>query len=95
MTKAWKKFKQYGRAALPPDVQPTFDRLWKKCAAQGFFINPLGELESMLTEYGIPWTPDKREWITRALKLVPEIAPNDDKYPWKFLKAIHEHIQTP
>ena len=94
MTKAWKTFKQSGRCALPPDAQAAFDRLWKKCAAQGFFINPCGELESMLIGYGIPWTTDKKDWITRSLKLVPEIDPNDEKYPWKFLKAIQEYIQA-
>ena len=84
--------KQKGRAALPDEIQIEFDRLWEICADKGLFINPCGELESMLTDYGIPYTTDKRGWILKALQLVPNLIVNDEKQPWKFVKAIHEHI---
>jgi hypothetical protein len=93
MTKAWKTLKQAGRAALPTAAQAAFDTISAACAARGFFINPTGELESLLTEYGIPSTTDKKGWITQALQLVPNLEPDDAKNPWKFLKAVHEHLQ--
>ncbi len=89
-TKSWKLFKQQGRAALSPELQTQFDRLWDICAEKGLFINPCGELESMLAEYGIAPTTDKKGWITQALQLLPNLEVNDDKYPWKFVKAIHD-----
>lgn len=91
-TKEWKQFKQQGRAALPLEIQPQYDRLWEICAQKGLFINSCGELESMLAEYGIPPTTDKRAWIRQALKLLPNFEVNDDKYPWKLLKAIHDYL---
>lgn len=91
-TKSWKQFKQQGRAALSPELQTQFDRLWDICAEKGLFINPCGELESMLAEYAIAPTTDKRGWITQALQLLPNLEVNDDKYPWKFVKAIHNQL---
>jgi predicted ATPase len=91
-TKSWKQFKQQGRAALSPELQTQFDRLWDICAEKGLFINPSGELESMLAEYGIAPTTDKRGWITQALQLLPNLEVNDDKYPWKFVRAIHDQL---
>lgn len=93
MTKAWKSLKQSGRSALPPGAQAAFDRIWAACAAKGLFINPTGELESTLTEYGIPCTTDKKGWITQALQLVPNLESDDTKSPWKLLKSVHEHLQ--
>jgi hypothetical protein len=91
-TKAWKQFKQQGQAALPTDLQSQFAQLANMCALKGLFINPRGELESMLTEYGIEYTSDKRAWIIRALQLLPELQVNDEKYPWKFMKTLHEQL---
>src|SRR5262249_48014008 len=94
-TKAWKEFKELGRIALPPEVQPKFDRLWQICAAKNLFINPCGELESMLSDYGIEHTTDKRGWITRALRLLPALERNVEKHPWRFMKSIHDHLLKP
>ena len=94
MTKAWKPLKEAGRTALPPEAQAAFDRVWAACAEKGFFINPTGELESMMTEYSIPYSTDKKRWITLALPLVPNIEVDDVKNPWKFLKSVHEYLQT-
>jgi hypothetical protein len=91
-TKDWKKFKEKGRAALPTELQPKFDELWQICSQKGLFINLCGELESMLTHCGIPYTTDKRGWITRALRLLPKLEVNDDEYPWQFIKGIQEYL---
>lgn len=90
--KVWKAVKQAGRSALPPETQLAFDDLWKKCAALGLFINPCGELEAMLTGYGVPTTTDKKAWITQALQLMSGLSPDDTKYPWSFLHSLHEYI---
>jgi ABC-type ATPase involved in cell division len=91
-TKGWKQFKQHGRAALSEKAQARFDHLSKVCAAKGLFINPCGELESMLVGYGISHTTDKRGWITQALNLLPNLEVNDEKHPWKFIKTIHTQL---
>jgi DNA repair ATPase RecN len=91
-TKSWKQLKQQGRAALPPEIQQQFDSLALMCETRGLFVNPCGELEAMLTEYGIPYTTDKRSWITQALQLLPNLEVDDNKYPWKFIERIHDHF---
>jgi predicted ATPase len=91
-TKNWNEFKEKGRGALPPELQPMFDELWEACSQKGLFINPYGELESTLTHRGIPYMTDKREWITRALLLLPALEVNDNEDPWKFIKAIQEYL---
>lgn len=91
-TKNWKNLKEKGRAALPPELQASFDDLWKACSQKGLFINPCGELESMLVNRGIPYTGDKRGWITMALSLLPALEVNDNEYPWQFIKAVQEYL---
>jgi hypothetical protein len=46
----------------------------------------------MLIEYGILHTTDKRSWIKQALQLIASLEVNDEKFPWKFVKRIHEHF---
>ena len=91
-TKNWNELKKQGRAALPTELQSSFDELLEICAKRGLFINPYGELESMLTHRGIPYMTDKREWITRALSLLPGLEVNDSEAPWQFIKAIQEYL---
>lgn len=91
-TKKWKELKEKGREVLPPEIQSNFDDLWKKCSQKGLFVNPYGELESTLTHLGIPYITDKREWITRALLLLPALEVDDNEAPWKFIKAIQEYL---
>lgn len=92
-TKNWKEFKEKGRAALPTELQSGFDNLSTRCSQKGLFINPCGELESMLTLQGIAYTAeDKRLWITKALSLLPRLEVNDNEYPWKFIKAVQEYL---
>jgi hypothetical protein len=90
--KDWKDLKQKGRDALPEDIQSKFEELRLICAKKGLFINPYGELESMLSEHGIQPTDNKRVWITQALQLLPELQVDYQKNLWKFIKEIHEYI---
>lgn len=92
-TKIWTEVKRKGRLALPEHVQPTFDSLFSLCAAHGLFINPSGELESMLIEQGIETTTDKKAWIYRALRLLPNLAVDRAKYPWKFITMVHDYLR--
>lgn len=92
-TKNWKEFKEKGRAALPTELQSSFDNLSKTCSQKGLFINPCGELESMLMLQGIPYTADdKRGWIAKALSLLPRLEVNDSEHPWKFVKSLQEYL---
>lgn len=91
-TKDWKLLKEKGRAALPQNIQIKFDSLEEICNSKGLFINPCGELESMLTQYAIEPTSDKRKWILQALQLLPELIVNEQNYPWKFVNKIHKYL---
>jgi predicted ATPase len=91
-TKNWNALKEQGKAALPIELQSSFDDLWRECSQKGLFINPCGELESMLTHRGLAYTTDKRGWITSALKLLPGLEVDDNEYPWKFIKSIQEYL---
>lgn len=90
--KEWSVLKEKGVAALPPALKDSFEQLWQVCAQSGLFINPCGELESMLVQQGIHYTTDKRAWIARALSLLPRLVVNDGEYPWRFIKSIQEYL---
>lgn len=92
VTKGGSKFKEYGRSSLSPELQTDFDTVAEICANKGLFINPLGELETMLIEQGIPYTTDKKSWIVQALELINNFEVNETIYPWKFIKPIHEKL---
>jgi hypothetical protein len=92
--KGWKELKRMGIHVLSEPLQAEFWKLYDICAKSGLLITPTGELESMLIEYGIERTTDKRAWITRALRLIPSIEADDVKNPWKFAKSINENIRS-
>lgn len=92
-TKLWKQVKERGKAALTPAAATAFDQLSEICARAGLFVNPGGELESLLSEFGILHTTDKRAWIRQALLLLPSLEVNDEKQPWKFMKVVLSHLQ--
>ena len=93
-TKAWRQFKQEGCAALNGEVRAKFDRLYSLCASGGLFINPAGELESMLCEYAVPYTTDKRAWFQQALGLIRDIQVDDRKQPWRLMKDVHGFLKV-
>jgi len=64
-TKPWKNLKQKGRLALSPELQAEFDDVSSLCASRDLFINPNGELESNLTDYGIEWSSDRKRGSRR------------------------------
>ena len=87
-TGPWNELKRKGRDHLPEALQSSFDDLFELCADKGFFILPTGELESMLADYGIEHTTNKRDWIRRALQLVPNLTVDLERNPWKFARKI-------
>lgn len=93
-TRAWNKVKEYGREALPSALQLRFDRLSQICCTKGLFIVPTGQLESMLVDYGIQRTTNKREWIGRALALVRGLEVDISKQPWKIISEIHKYLSA-
>lgn len=94
-TKAWRNLKREGITALPTELQTMAWELLDLCSKYGIFINPLGELESMLSEYGIKPSTDKRSWIVQALQLLLGLTPDNNKHPWKFVTDIHGYLFAP
>jgi energy-coupling factor transporter ATP-binding protein EcfA2 len=93
-SKPWSSFKERGRDILSPELQITFDHLAQSCARHGLYINPYGELESLLVDLGIEYTSDKRAWIQRALALIPNLKIDASKRMWKLLSEIHDLLQV-
>ena len=91
-TKSWKELKERGRSTLGEPLKSEFDKLCEICASKGLFINPYGELESMLVDFGIAYTSDKRSWIQQALKTLPNIEVKDSLVVWKFIKDIQNYL---
>ncbi len=89
---AWREIKQRGRRALSSRSQGGFEELSRICSSAGLFINPAGELESWLVAYAIPHTGQKRDWILRALKLIPELQVDPKKEVWSFTDAVVSHL---
>jgi hypothetical protein len=88
VTAPWNELKKHGRLFLPDPLKARFDELFDLCAGKGFFIISAGELESMLAEYGIEHTTNKKEWIQRALQLVPGLEIDLSRNPWRFAQRI-------
>jgi len=87
----WQAIKKGGAAALK-NTHAEFEKLYKICLEAGLSINPSGELEASLSEYGVEWQADKRAWITRALQLVPGLEVNSEKQPWKLISDTHHQL---
>ncbi len=91
-TKSWKTLKEKGVEALSGNTKDAFDRIWKITSKEGLFINPTGELESMLREYGVEFTSDKRAWIHQALQLLSGLQVDESKNPWRFMRQLHDFL---
>jgi len=92
--KGWRELKQKGICALSESAQAEFWKLYDLCTQVGLMITPTGELESMLIDYAIERTTDKRGWISRALKLIPGLELDDAKNPWKFAVSVHDTLRV-
>jgi len=91
-TKAWRELKQTGRSGLPEELASKFERLYQLCAGKGLFINPAGELESMLTDYGVPHSTDKSGWFQQAIGLINGLEVNLGKQPWRLINDVIQHL---
>lgn len=87
-------FKKLGRAALPPELQITFDSLWTACASIGIFIVRVGELESWLVDYGITSTSNKSKWISSALNKLFNIEYDENKEVWQFVDKLKAFLKA-
>jgi hypothetical protein len=91
-TKDWREVKERGFEALDEGIKQRFWALYNLCAAHGLFINTKGELESMLSDSGFPYTTNKKEWFETAISLVANLEVDVNKYPWKLLDEVHRHL---
>jgi AAA domain, putative AbiEii toxin, Type IV TA system len=92
-SKPWSSFKEHGRDLLSEELRAKFDHLTQTCARYGLYINPYGELESLLVDQGIEYTTDKKSWIHRALALIPNLQVDRSKSMWMILEQIHGLLQ--
>lgn len=88
ITKPWKELKEKGRAGLPSLAQEKFDDLYNLLLGYGLCIYPLGELESSLTDFGLRYTTDKKQWIVEALKMVANLKVSNEKSFWNAISEI-------
>ncbi len=91
-SKPWKIIKLEGIDTISPEVTEAFHRIFNLCAKKGLFIVGTGELESMLKDYGLKPTFDKRNWIITALTLLPNLSPDRSKNPWNLMGKIHDYL---
>ena len=87
-------FKNSGRASLPKEQQLVFDELCKDCSSIGFFIVPVGELESWLVDYGINKTRNKSKWISKALDALFTLEYNGEKEIWRFVDKLKDFLTS-
>jgi hypothetical protein len=87
-TKAWRELKQSGRSGLPKELALKFDRLYEICGEKGLFINPAGDLESMLFDYSVDHSTDKSAWFQTAIGLIGNLEVDLSKQPWTILNNI-------
>lgn len=87
-------FKGNGRASLPEEQQLVFDKLYQDCSALGFFIVPVGELESWLVDYGINKTKNKSKWISKALDALFTLEYDNEKEIWKFIDRLKNFLTS-
>jgi hypothetical protein len=73
-------------------VHSALNEVVEACASKGLFILTTGQLESMLTDYGIPFTEDKKAWIKQALTLLPRLEVDTAKQPWKLADRIRSYL---
>ncbi len=87
-------FKNSGRASLPEDQQLVFDELCKDCSSIGFFIVPVGELESWLVDCGINKTKNKSKWISKALDALFTLEYDSKKEIWRFIDKLKNFLTS-
>jgi predicted ATPase len=90
----WKTYKKEGIVALDEDSQIDFYKLDLICSEYGLFIVPVGELESLLVDFGLPSTSKKSKWIVKALEKIPELHPDVEVLPWCFVQRVFQFLNT-
>nr|WP_255682921.1 AAA family ATPase [Dyella sp. 2HG41-7] len=90
--KPWAEVKEKGKEAFNIDAQTAFEHIYKVCASVGLFINPYGELESMLTDAGLPYTSDKSAWIRSAIPLAAKLDRAAGGHAFLFVESINQHL---
>lgn len=90
--KPWADAKARGADAFTNDGKMAFEEIFSICAGAGLFINRYGELESMLSDVGLEYTSDKRNWIQSAIKIAANLSYPSDKHAFSFMEVINAHL---
>ncbi len=94
VTDPWSNLKHRGLGALEGELQDRVKHLLDELRATGIFINPKGELESLLPEEVSP-LGDKQEWVRRAIPLVYRLKANPNSLPWSWIRQLVEYLERP
>ena len=86
------EFKKNGYKAFPEEIQNIFFDMYNECISIGLFLVKTGELESLLTDYGIESSNNKSKWIINALEKLFDITPDKNKELWKFIYELKDYI---
>ncbi|WP_158900083.1 ATP-dependent endonuclease [Burkholderia sp. L27(2015)] len=90
--KPWADAKARGVEAFNDDGKAAFETIFEICANAGLFINRYGELESMLSDVGLEYTSDKRNWIQSAIPLATNLSYPSEKRAFSFMKIVDRHL---
>lgn len=88
----WSEIKERGADAFSQGGKEAFESVFRICSKAGLFINRYGELESMLTDVGLPYTSDKRSWIQSAILLASSLQYSEGKRAFSFMKAVDTNL---
>lgn len=88
------EFKDKGKNCLPSEQKNIFASLCNACAQLGFFIVPVGELESWLVDYNVPKSNQKTKWITSALDIIFPLTRDSSKEIWMFIDSLKTYLSS-
>ena len=88
-------YKEQGRSVInDSEVLDAYDKMLDLCCEIGFFIVPVGELESWLVDYGVPKSNHKSKWIINALTKLQSITYDSEKNVWKFVDKLKHYLAS-
>ncbi|WP_175681699.1 ATP-dependent nuclease [Burkholderia cenocepacia] len=90
--KPWADAKARGIEAFNADGKAAFKTIFEICANAGLFVNRYGELESMLSDVGLEYTSDKRNWIQSAIPLAANLSYPSEKRAFSFMETVNTHL---
>lgn len=86
--KPWKEIKKKGIDILSDEAKSNFNIIDSTLRKNDVFLNPCGELEASLVEFGLKYSTHKKDWFINAMKLLDGINLQGDKKIVQFISDI-------